>query len=103
MVEWIIESSSEKDDETGESLYWSNELGWVDKESATRFSTGDIGNVYKPIGGLWVDVKRDNIVRQWEKELRDDMWTFWLYGPPMWFLGLALMVILIITVGISRG
>lgn len=30
---WVIKSLTEKNDETGESLYWSNSWGWVDGDS----------------------------------------------------------------------
>ena len=36
MNEWYIQS--EYIDEFSEQLYWSNDLGWVDKESATIFT-----------------------------------------------------------------
>lgn len=38
------------DDETGKPLYWSNEIGWVDKRSADRYKS-KAGNL--PIGGKW--------------------------------------------------
>lgn len=34
-------------------LYWNNEIGWVTKESATRFTKDDIINLNLPIGGQW--------------------------------------------------
>ena len=33
----LIKSTIEIDDITGEALYWNNEEGWVDKDSATVF------------------------------------------------------------------
>jgi hypothetical protein len=35
---WKIRSGVEKDQETGKSLYWSNEDGWVSSRTATVFS-----------------------------------------------------------------
>lgn len=37
-MEFIVKSNKTKDDETKKSLYWSNDLGWVDKSSATIFT-----------------------------------------------------------------
>lgn len=38
---WVIRSHSMTDHETGESLFWSNDEGWVDRASATEFSDSD--------------------------------------------------------------
>ncbi len=46
----LIRSKTERDDETGEPLFWSNEDGWVDLESADWFD----GDYSLPIGGEWV-------------------------------------------------
>jgi hypothetical protein len=45
---FVIRSLSERDDETGDPLYWSSHDRWVDRASATRFpdATGSL-----PIGG----------------------------------------------------
>lgn len=40
---WLIQGT-DHDDETGKPLYWSNKLGWVDKDSATRFNTRQMHN-----------------------------------------------------------
>ena len=37
-----------------ESLFWSNQDGWVDLGSATRFSTDDRYSLRLPIAGSWV-------------------------------------------------
>ncbi len=34
-------------------LFWSNEDGWVTKESATRFSKDETTYLNLPIGGIW--------------------------------------------------
>lgn len=49
--EWYaIRSEQERDGETNQCLYWNNNIGWVDKDSATLF----LGTDYiLPIGGMW--------------------------------------------------
>ncbi len=39
MVKHRIRSTKETDDDTGLPLYWSNSLGWVDRESAMLFTS----------------------------------------------------------------
>jgi hypothetical protein len=34
--------------------YWSNDLGWVGIDDATRFSAADITRLSLPIGGRWI-------------------------------------------------
>ncbi len=51
--EYRIKSTADVDDETGESLYWSNEDGWVSKHSADKFSLADTSNLRLPTGGEW--------------------------------------------------
>ncbi len=34
---WRLKSKTEIDEETGNPLYWSNELGWVTKEDSELF------------------------------------------------------------------
>lgn len=41
MDKYLVRSTSQKDDETGEFLYWNNTFGWVDKESAEIFDSND--------------------------------------------------------------
>ena len=47
---YIIASNTESD------LFWSNEIGWVDVNSATQFSSDDRFNLNLPIGGDWVEL-----------------------------------------------
>ena len=37
--DFVVVSTCERDDETGEPLYWSNEDGWTSLDLATRFSS----------------------------------------------------------------
>lgn len=37
-----------------EDLYWSNEMGWVDLASATRFTKEEATSLRKPLEGQWV-------------------------------------------------
>jgi hypothetical protein len=50
---YVVISTTEKDDETDEPLYWSNDDGWVDLGSATRFSSEEKKKLDLPIGGKW--------------------------------------------------
>ena len=36
--------------EENEYLYWSNDLGWVDKDSATKFTKDEINKLNMPLG-----------------------------------------------------
>jgi len=36
-----------------EPLYWSNDLGWVDRQSATQFSHVEHLRLRPPAGGIW--------------------------------------------------
>jgi hypothetical protein len=36
-IMWLIKSKTEKDWDDVTPLYWSNDIGWVDRESATAF------------------------------------------------------------------
>jgi hypothetical protein len=47
-----IRSIRERDEDTGNPLYWSDEMGWVDRASA---DTMDLGPSYwtLPMGGEW--------------------------------------------------
>jgi hypothetical protein len=58
---WIIRSRVEQDDETGAPLYWSNQDGWVDRESADLYTEQDYNSYraspIKIIGGAdWEQV-----------------------------------------------
>ena len=47
-----------KNDESEESLFWSNEQGWVgDAESATIWMGHEIYNMSLPISGSWFKYK----------------------------------------------
>lgn len=52
MTYWVIV-------ETDSGLFWSNDDGWVDLASATRFTTGERYSLQLPIGGNWLH-KEDN-------------------------------------------
>jgi hypothetical protein len=52
---YFIKSLIEKDFETGNALYWSNDLGWVDRESATQFTGNEIART--ALVGLWIKEK----------------------------------------------
>jgi hypothetical protein len=46
---FLIRALNETDWETGEPLYWSNDLGWVDKASATMFvNDGGVWSLFDP-------------------------------------------------------
>lgn len=42
----------------GEELWWSNQDGWVDMQSATLFTEREHGKFCLPNGGIWICVKR---------------------------------------------
>jgi hypothetical protein len=44
---WVIGSD--------DGLFWSNEDGWVDKDSATKFSTYERQMLRLPLDGKWVE------------------------------------------------
>lgn len=54
---YVIRALGEKDEETGESLYWSNDDGWVDFGSATQFSEEEKEEFeprsWLPVPGEW--------------------------------------------------
>ena len=49
-VSYVIVSLREYDTETEEPLYWSNEDGWVSRDTATVFEST---NYELPYGGQW--------------------------------------------------
>jgi len=53
LTEWGIISETERDDETGEPLWWNNQIGWVDKSLADEFDDTDKREFNLPIGGRW--------------------------------------------------
>jgi hypothetical protein len=38
-------------------LYWSNDMGWVDKKSANVFTEIEHDTCYLPMGGKWEKVR----------------------------------------------
>ena len=38
-----------------EPLFWSNDLGWVELESATRFTINERAVLNPPLGGIWAE------------------------------------------------
>lgn len=48
---WVVYSANESRLQD-EDMYWNNELGWVDLESATQFATPEF---YAPTTGEWVE------------------------------------------------
>lgn len=54
MTTYIIKSDTEKDDETGECLYWISDFGWGDRIYATLYPESVKENYDPPlIGGSW--------------------------------------------------
>ena len=49
---FLITSFDERDDD-GKQLFWSNEDGWVDKSSATRYTYDEMQRLHLPIDGYW--------------------------------------------------
>lgn len=37
-MKWCLKSNVEIDEDTGNPLYWSNDMGWVTKEDSDTFS-----------------------------------------------------------------
>jgi hypothetical protein len=54
--DWVIVSSTEVDEETGQHLYWSNGDGWVDYENAQHFTELEKDLLNLPISGEWADL-----------------------------------------------
>lgn len=48
---WVIQSTSEQDDDTGSPLEWSNELGWVGAGGGDTFDDPHAFDL--PVGGKW--------------------------------------------------
>lgn len=53
---WMIRADAERDDD-GRPLYWSNGQGWVERDSADRFSFDERTTLTLPVGGKWEDVR----------------------------------------------
>lgn len=49
---YIIRGLREYNDD-GNSLYWSNDIGWVDRSSATEFTEAQMASLNLPIDGQW--------------------------------------------------
>jgi len=49
---YIIQCTKDK------TLFWSNEDGWVDWASATKFTARDIKVLNLPIDGVWFELTR---------------------------------------------
>ena len=50
---WIIEHETERDDETGRPLTWSDVNGWGLDEATTFDATARYRAAYLPLGGRW--------------------------------------------------
>lgn len=50
---YLIRGLNETDEDTGEHLFWSNDLGWVDRENASQFSHIEHLRLNLPQGGIW--------------------------------------------------
>ena len=82
-----IISTTEKDDETREPLFWSNKMGWVDLDSADRYEANDWT---LPMGGEWIENPR--LVRclvSWRYDGEDgirtgDMVATLAFPMPLW-------------------
>lgn len=54
-MNYYIRSTVEVDSEDGYPLYWSNDDGWVDKDSATVFTANEKDSIpYIPANSEWV-------------------------------------------------
>ena len=52
--QYLIVDHSERDDETNEPLYWQHDQGWVNRESATRYTRVDVAATpYLVEGSKW--------------------------------------------------
>ena len=56
---FVIELMDHLHDETEEPLYWSNEMGWVSRDSAMRFTEDERKAFNLPVGGRWSVVGPD--------------------------------------------
>ena len=52
--QFVIKSLSERDEETGEPLFWNNQFGWVSLDAADRFTYGETRRLGRPVGSAWV-------------------------------------------------
>lgn len=49
---WVIRRTFP--DQEGDALYWSNSLGWVDRDSADQFALAEKNGLNLPLQGEWV-------------------------------------------------
>jgi hypothetical protein len=56
---YILTSTVEKDFETDEPLSWNNELGWVERASATRFDAHEAATAML-IGPFRIETVKEN-------------------------------------------
>lgn len=61
---WRIISKTERDQETGAPLYWSNRNGWVGKADSDRFTDAETRSYNLPIGGRWERMRRGTLWKQ---------------------------------------
>lgn len=52
-IKWRIIAEDERDSETDQPLYWSNALGWCERNSADVFTEREAANLRLPVGGNW--------------------------------------------------
>jgi len=50
MPNWIIKSSIS-------DSWWSNSLGWMDRNSATEYTDEEKSTIVLPVGGRWLELK----------------------------------------------
>jgi hypothetical protein len=53
----VIRSNTEKDNKTGEPLFWAGDKGWVTIEFATKYNENDKDNTTKVKNGSTVNIK----------------------------------------------
>lgn len=58
MPSFVVEAIREKDEDTGEPLYWSNTDGWVDLSNASTYPIYEVNSVHLPIGGKWTPLPK---------------------------------------------
>lgn len=51
---FVIKSMTETDEETGEPLFWNNQMGWVHLAAADRFTYGETRRLGRPVGSVWL-------------------------------------------------
>ena len=64
----VIYNTRDLDPEDGRVLFWSNTDGWVDYQSADKFTPEQRASLRLPIGGAWADDFEDV-----ESDLTDDV------------------------------